>query len=182
MPGRCIGALIAHKRPFPDKRVSERAAHEERLPGVVDPGSASPTSAPEPQREARVPPQPAIIAEVPQPGHDDLIHIMGWRHSGMASNTCALMHSNLNGSRNNVFAVAFLHQTRAPSPRVGVQSKSAGSSECVRSYRVSVRTEELASCWCPLLFRVGPKKRTAAKPSSTTYSLGSFGTSPTVMP
>jgi len=78
-----------------------------------------------------------------------------------------LIHSNFSGRRNHVLAVAILHQARAPSPRVGVQSKSAGSSECVRSYRVSMRTEELASCRCILY---NPTKRTAAKPSSTYFT------------
>jgi hypothetical protein len=96
-------------------------------------------------REIRVAPRPVVVAEPPRRGHDDPIHILGWRHPEMVSNTYVVIHSNLNGSRNHALGVAFLHQTRAPSPRVGVQSKSAGSSECVRSYCVSVRTEEPAS-------------------------------------
>lgn len=39
---------------------------------------------------------------------------------------CMLFHSNLTVRRNQVLGVAFVHQTRAPSPRVGVQSNKSG--------------------------------------------------------
>jgi hypothetical protein len=56
------------------------------------------------------------------------------------------IHRRFASRRNHVLGVAFLHQTREPSPRVGARSKSAGSSESVRLYCICVRTEEPAPC------------------------------------